>query len=129
MKKRAAVFVVKEGHILLMFRRKKGREYYAIPGGTLEENETPYDAAVRELKEETTLTADIEFCFTEKDGVSECSYYIAKTWDGTPVLSGEELERNSEQNHYALEWIPLDKLHEIPLMPEHLAEKVGDILC
>lgn len=52
---RAAVIIIDKGKVLLLHRIKDGREYYVIPGGTIEDNETPEQAAVREIKEETNL--------------------------------------------------------------------------
>jgi len=50
-----AVFVVHAGHVLLHFHRKLGR--WLPPGGHIEANELPDDAAVREVLEETGVHA------------------------------------------------------------------------
>ncbi len=43
--------------ILLIKRRfEPFKDYWAIPGGFLDENESPIDAAARELEEETSIT-------------------------------------------------------------------------
>ena len=46
---------------VLLIRRKKEpyKDFWALPGGFLEMNETPVDAAKRELKEETSLNIDV----------------------------------------------------------------------
>jgi len=46
-----AVFVVHEGRILLHWHRKLGR--WLPPGGHIEPNELPDEAAIREVEEET----------------------------------------------------------------------------
>lgn len=51
------VFVVNRGRLLLVHHRKEGK--WLAPGGHVEPNETPDEAAVREVREETGL--DIEF--------------------------------------------------------------------
>lgn len=51
------VFVVNQGRILLVHHRKENK--WLAPGGHIEANETPDEAATREIKEETGL--DIEF--------------------------------------------------------------------
>jgi 8-oxo-dGTP pyrophosphatase MutT (NUDIX family) len=49
-----AVFVVREGKVLLHWHRKLGM--WLPPGGHIEEDELPDEAAVREVLEETGLT-------------------------------------------------------------------------
>jgi inorganic pyrophosphatase len=119
MRHRAAVFVIDKDKLLLFYRLKNGEEYYAVPGGGVEPNETPEQAAVRELKEETSL----DITLSEKIGEFESDgnqqyFYIAKSWNGTPTFGGEELERQSPANVYRLEWVPIEKLNDINLRQE-----------
>jgi 8-oxo-dGTP pyrophosphatase MutT (NUDIX family) len=79
----------------------------------------PEQAAVRELKEETSLDITIgekigEF---EADGNHQY-FYIAKSWSGTPTFGGEEVERQSPTNVYRLEWVPIEKINNIDLRQE-----------
>jgi 8-oxo-dGTP pyrophosphatase MutT (NUDIX family) len=53
-----AVFVVHSGRVLLHYHRKLGR--WLPPGGHVEDNELPDDAAVREVLEETGVRAVLE---------------------------------------------------------------------
>ena len=52
-----AVFVVWEGKVLLHHHRKLGM--WLPPGGHIEENELPDDAAVREVLEETGIEVEL----------------------------------------------------------------------
>ena len=54
MKVRATVVCVRENRILLVARE---RSRWALPGGRIRRDETPQEAALRELSEETTLAA------------------------------------------------------------------------
>src|SRR5215210_8716201 len=52
-----AVFVVWEGRVLLHWHRKLGM--WLPPGGHIEEDELPDEAAVREVREETGLCVEL----------------------------------------------------------------------
>ncbi|MFT4063824.1 NUDIX hydrolase [Paraburkholderia sp.] len=55
MKDRATIVCWQRGRILLV---ERGRSRWSLPGGTIRRDESPADAARRELSEETTLTLD-----------------------------------------------------------------------
>ncbi len=135
MRHRAAVFVLDKNKVLLFHRIKNGDEYYAVPGGGVEPRETPEAAAVRELKEETSLDVVLgeKIGELEEDGNRQY-FYIARSWTGTPKLGGPEAERNSPENRYLLEWIPIEKLKDInlranfaALLLEHIKATQSDI--
>ncbi len=50
-------YIIKDNSILLMHHKKL--DLWLPPGGHIEENETPEEALIREIKEETGLTAEI----------------------------------------------------------------------
>ncbi|MCQ2423080.1 MAG: NUDIX domain-containing protein [Lachnospiraceae bacterium] len=55
MRDRSVAFVVRDGKILMERLTYGGRTFYSIPGGGIEDGETPEQAAIRELKEECGL--------------------------------------------------------------------------
>ena len=55
MKDRATVLCIRDNRILLVARE---RSRWALPGGRIRRDESPFAAAIRELEEETTLVAD-----------------------------------------------------------------------
>lgn len=129
MKSRVSAVIIQGTKILLMHRYKPEKgEYYVLPGGKMDENETLIDALKREIKEETNL--DIlefekvaEFENVEKDYQPNFVYLINK-FEGKPKIIGEEATQNNENNKYELKWIELRKLSELPLKPDGLLEQI-----
>lgn len=119
---RAIVF--ENDNVLLLFRHKivDGiiKEYYAIPGGGVEENETLEEAAIRELKEELSIDVEISNYL----GILEeetCIHHIfsAKKVNGELKLGGEELEHNNENNYYEIRKININDIDNINLYQEN----------
>ena len=115
MKKRVSsrAIIIEDNKLLTMFRRKvkkdgSVKEYYVIPGGGLEENETLEENVIRELKEEFNVDIEIvKFLSTEECEDTIANYFLCKIVNGTPKLGGEELERMTSENYYEIRYIDL----------------------
>ncbi len=108
-----------------MHRIKNGHEYYAIPGGTIEKNETPEQTAIREIKEETSLDIELDKLLWEYDDTyAYCYYFSVKNISGKDELGGPELEISNSNNHYNLEWVDIAKIDKIALYPLEIAKRI-----
>ncbi|HQB50617.1 MAG TPA: NUDIX domain-containing protein [bacterium] len=118
---RAASIIINNDSVLLIYRKREGKEYYVFPGGGVEKNETIEQAVLRELFEETSLKAEIDrLLYVHKyDNNSEQYFYLLKNHLGEPKLHEKsiEAERNSENNFYEPLWVNLTKLNELTLYP------------
>ena len=118
--------------ILLIHRWKDGQEYFVIPGGTIEPEERPLEAAFREMKEEVNLSFSIDQLRTafslNNQGKEEYYFYTSRSTDETPLMQGEELERSSLQNIYQPEWVSLQELYNHSLRPESLKSLLLEFL-
>ena len=122
---RAGVIVTHNNGILLLNRTRKGKQFYCIPGGHVEEGETPEECAVREMKEESSLDVTLGDLFIELENQGRKEYYFwATSWSGTPHLGGEEAERNCPEDLFTFEWIPYQQLDSLVLYPTLVHEKL-----
>jgi 8-oxo-dGTP diphosphatase len=111
--------VVIRGHDLLVIgRRRGGRDYCVLPGGGVESGESPVAAAVRELAEETGLSGTVKRpLWVLQHDDHEAHYFLVCVESGPLALGGPEAERQSEANSYRPQWIPLGSLEASNLQP------------
>ena len=118
---RAVAIVIKGDEVLLMFRKKKDKEYVVFPGGAVEERETIGEAIIREIKEETTLDISIERLLYHQiyDNDTEHYFYLCKFLSGEPKLDDESIEKkmSSAENVYEPRWVALETIPRLLLYP------------
>lgn len=122
----ARAIILDINRILLIHRFKKGREYYALPGGHIKTGELKEDTVIREVKEETNLDIEIDqllWTLTDSNN-SKHYFFLVKKFSGDLQLGGPERIRNSEENKYILEWHELKNMPNLPIVPEDLKQKL-----
>lgn len=106
-RKAVRCYLIKDNEVVVTKYKKgnKKEEYYDIPGGKIEEGESPKQTAIREMKEET----GIEIQNLKYKGIMTIEYpdrlfifdtFITKEYEGEP----QEFEENTS------EWIDIDEL-------------------
>lgn len=138
MRIRAAAVVVHAGSVLVIGRRKAGREYAVLPGGGIEEGESAEEACLRELWEETGLVGleatplDVGTDTAEPaghDAPESSARYFAVAVEGGPLrLGGPEVARASAENVYLPRWAPIKQLDAVGLVPEEAVAAVAEAL-
>jgi 8-oxo-dGTP pyrophosphatase MutT (NUDIX family) len=141
-RKSARLLVIDNDRRVLLFRfihksgALAGQDYWATPGGGLEEGETFHDAAIRELREETGLirdtvgepVADREFSLQMPDGeyVSSFEKYYLVTSDGATLSRLEWTPQEAEviADH---RWWSRDELRQTTdiVWPENLLDMLA----
>lgn len=124
-KTRATAVVIKDGKILMIHRFCEGKEYYVLPGGKVEEGETVEEAVIRELLEETTITAQLgKLISIFDDGGSNHQLFLCHYVSGEPKLSedsSEKIEMNENNQYYPM-WVKVEKLKDFTIWPEGTKE-------
>ncbi len=117
----ARAIIIENDEVLTMFRRKKKsdgsyKEYYVIPGGGVEENETLEETCIRELNEEYSVTIKIlGYLGSDERDTTIGHFFHAEIINGEPILGGIESEKNNPDNFYEIRKVKLDKLDEIDI--------------
>lgn len=102
-----------EGKILLIQQTKNGRQpfLWGLPGGHVEKDENPEEAAIREVKEETNLDISLtNFVHAEILYVSDGSEYLLVTYKAkSRDLNNIKID-SKEVNDYG--WFSLKEIRD-----------------
>ncbi len=103
--------IIRDNKILLMHRKKDGKEYWVFPGGHIEAGETPEQAMTREIWEEVSLKVkklSKQHPYIHEHGTSEY-YFECEVEDGEPKLDSSGNEKITPDDWYNPEWIEISK--------------------
>ena len=131
MKKRVSSrgIIIDNDCVYLMFRRRIKddvtiKEYYSIPGGRAEDNETLEDAVIREIKEEFSVDIKIDGYLGKDEGDDSIAhFFLCSITNGIPCLGGEELERCTESNYYEIRKVPIKDLDKVDILSVDMIKK------
>lgn len=114
---RAQAMVVKDGKILMVKHRLSGREFYCLPGGGVEENETYEQAALRELLEESLVNGKIVRKLSiqfKPDNKGEVHTFLVEIEDSEVPGIGVDPELSAEeQSIIGVQWLAIDEIGEV----------------
>lgn len=108
----AGSLIFEEGKLLLLYRDDEG--HWEVPGGKVEEKESPTNAAVRETGEEigVKISLDKPFYsgeFQHNEKIFLWHGYIANIEEGEPELCEDKFSK--------LNWFETSNLDDIELAP------------
>lgn len=129
---RVGAIVERGGAVLLVRHQKPDRApYWVLPGGRLEPGETIPECAVRELAEETGLTARFSEVLYVSEFMREDRHTVDVTVRATAAPEGEarlgsdpEVEEGSEPTLKELRWVEIPDLQDIELLPAWIRDRI-----
>jgi ADP-ribose pyrophosphatase YjhB (NUDIX family) len=118
--------IKRDGKILLIHRFKAGTEYWTVPGGGVEDDETLEEALAREIKEEVGLKIISAEVTAPAVIINKDQFiYNCVVEAGEPHMDGPEAKANNENNRYILTWVPIEEAKTLPaLYPEIVKELI-----
>jgi len=111
---RAQCIVHRRNKLLMTRNRQDGEEWWCLPGGSVEEGETPAKAAIRELKEECCVDGTIirETGFAALDSGDGAYSFLVDIGDQTPRLGADPEFSEVNQALVGIEWLALAEIPE-----------------
>ena len=113
---RSQSMVIRGNRILLVEHQLFGRDFFNLPGGGIEENETPEQAALRELEEECQVKGTLVRPLTveyKPDLESRVFTFLVEIPEDAVAKAGidPELPAN-EHSIIGVKWMRLDEIAE-----------------
>jgi 8-oxo-dGTP pyrophosphatase MutT (NUDIX family) len=119
--------IILDAHRKIALVSKKGSGYYFLPGGGVEEGETPEQALMRECGEEMghSIKIDKKFATTSEYRAKSGELYQASCFMARLAEDGEEVEIIPEDSSYGMETLWITRAEAIELFKKQL-KKITD---
>ena len=142
---RSQAMVIRDNKILLVKHKMKGREFYCLPGGGIDDGESAEEAAVRELKEEAGVDGSVLRKLTvqyKPDNKGEVHTFLMEVpREAVPTKGTDPELAPDEQTILSVAWLALEEigmvdqaylwaagLHRIDYFHERLLEMNNEII-
>ena len=121
---RAIVF--QKNNLLAMYRNKNGNEYYTLPGGGMERNESEIECVKRECLEEFGIVVEpIKKLYILEDMKTIQNYYYCNWVSGEiGTGTGEEFQGDNGKGVYIPSKLNIRDLQDLPVVPPEIKERI-----
>ena len=129
-----SLLINNDGKILILKRSNKVKTYKGLWGGVagyVEENEEPYDTAIKEIKEEVGLKKGDISLIKQLNPIEFTDFYDQKRYDWKIFVFLFKIRKKSEiiidWEHSEYRWIPPSEIVKYDTVP-HLKDVVFKLL-
>ncbi len=123
-----------DGDLLILKRSNRVRTYKGLWGGVagyIEENEEPYDTALKEIREEASLEKEDVSLVKQLEVVRFTDFYegVRYDWEVFPFLfrTGKKSKIHIDWEHTDYRWITLTEIGKVDTVP-HFKDIVFRVL-
>ncbi|MBI4977739.1 MAG: NUDIX hydrolase [Spirochaetes bacterium] len=111
--KRAQCFIVRENKILMVQQKDNDTSIWLLPGGRIEEHESPEQAALRELHEECNVAGTIVRMISFNDYSDAYQEYTYHVDIGSSTISQGSDPEKADQEIMDVQWKDISELTEM----------------
>lgn len=132
---RSVGVIIKNNKVL--FQKRVGDEFFALPGGAIGVTEKGSDVILREIEEETgeknakvirpLWFVEYMFTFNKVRNHQYILGYLVDIPNNSKLLKKDSFMGIEEGKNVYYEWIDLDKLLNTPIKPDYLYDKLLNI--
>ena len=121
----AKALIIREGKMAAIKIRDAGEEWYIMPGGGQETEETLSEAVCREVLEELGVTiACKELLFVVEGVYGESFHRVDVVFDCEYIRDMPEAILHGDTNQVGIEWLDISSLNLQPLYPSKLRRQI-----
>lgn len=132
---RVAALIFNDENDKILIHRKKGHNFWMLPGGRMEMGEDTETGLKRELEEELKIKEDvqikliIENFFKLYDEIYHelCFYYSLNINIDKYDLNYDEEFSGIEGDNYIFKWVQVNELSNYDLKPEFVKDKIKEV--
>jgi len=124
MRNRGSTIIIEQHKVCLIKRVKNSELYYVFPGGGIEKNEAPREAAKREAFEELGIHVSIGDLLDTVTFHGTQYFFLAEIVGGT-FGTGQAIEFTKKHNGlYEPVWVNIETLSNLDVRPKEMAQKI-----
>ncbi len=121
----AKALIIKDGKIAVIKIRDAGEEWYIMPGGGQEAEETLNEAVCREVAEELGITIECKELLFVVEGVhGETFHRVDLIFSCEYIDSMPDAVLHGDTNQVGIEWLDISTLNLQPLYPSKLRRQI-----
>lgn len=121
----AKALVIRDGKMAAIRIRDAGEEWYIMPGGGQEADETLAEAVCREVSEELGISVECKELLFVVEGVRGENFHRVDLIFACEIIAeNPDAVRHSDTNQVGIEWLDISTLNLQPLYPSKLRRQI-----